>query len=104
MFVLDILFTLLLYLSLSLLLLLEEDELVLFAFPLAVPLPVLPVVIPEMPADEEVEDWMPIATLLLPLPITAEEEEDVEVVPVELFEALEDFLCFDDDDVVDDPL
>lgn len=43
--------------------------------------------------------------LLLPLTLltTVVEEDDVAVELVELFEALDDFLCFDDDDAEEEP-
>lgn len=100
MFVLDTLFTFLLYLSLSLLLLLlEEDELV---FPAGTPrvlLLAVPELILEIPVvPPEVLDWL--TTLLLPLIVltTVAEDEDVKVELVEPFDALDDFLCLDDDD------
>lgn len=41
--------------------------------------------------------------LLVPLPASAEEDV-ADAVLVEPLEALEDFLCFDDDDVDEDPI
>lgn len=99
LFVPDNLFTFLLYLSFSLVLLLEEDALVLLLFPGIVLLPAFPDPIPGIPEDDDdVVDWLPIPIALLP-PLTIPlDGPEVDEDPAELFEALEDFLCFEDDD------
>lgn len=105
MFVLDTLFTFLLYLSLSLLLLLEEeDELV---FPIVVPAGALPLGFPGfilvITAGAILPIWLTMLllppALLLPVPLLAmADDDDVGITLVDPFEAPDDFLCFDDDD------
>lgn len=100
----ETLFRFLLYLSFSLVLLLEEeDALVLLLLPGIVLLPTLPEPIPDIPEDDEVVDWLfipmePLPPLKIPPGGPATEEE-----PAELFEALEDFRCFEEDDDDDPP-
>lgn len=104
LFVLDTLFTLLLYLSLSLLLLFEDDdELVLLGFPLVTLLFAPPVLIPEIPIDEDDVDWLLMPVVLFALPVRVE-EDDVDTELVELFEALDDFRCLDEDEADEEPL
>lgn len=98
LFVPDTLFTFLLYLSFSLVLPLDEDALVLLLLPGIELLPVLPEPIPTIPEDEEDIDWLfvprePLPPLTIPLD-GPELDED----PVELFVALEDLRCFEEDE------
>lgn len=94
----DTLFRFLLYLSFSLVLLLEEDALALLLLPGIVVLPAFPEPIPDITEEDEDADWlfMPIDPLP-PLTIPPEGPE-IEEEPAELFEALEDFRCFEEDD------
>lgn len=109
LFVPETLFTFLLYLSFSLVLPLEEDVLVLLLLPGIVLLPVLPEPIPDMPDDEEDIDWLFVPMEPLPPLTIPPDGPEVDEVPAELFEALEDFRCLEEEededeaDIDDDP-
>lgn len=106
LFVPETLFTFLLYLSFSLVLPLEEDALVLLLLPGIVLLPILPEPIPDMPEVEEDVDWLFAPIELLPPLTIPPDGPEVDEEPAEPFEALEDFLCFEEEDeadVDDDP-
>lgn len=101
LFVPETLFTFLLYLSFSLVLPLEEDALVLLLLPGIVLLPVLPEPIPDIPEDEEDVDWLFVPREPLPPLIIPPEGPERDDEPAELFEALEDFRCFEEEDEAD---
>lgn len=85
---------------------LEEDALVLLLLPGIVLLPVLPEPIPDMPEVEEDIDWLFVPMEPLPPLTIPPEGPEVDEEPAELFEALEDFRCFEEEDeadVDDDP-
>lgn len=106
LFVPETLFTFLLYLSFSLVLPLDEDALVLLLLPGIVLLPVLPEPIPAMPEDEEDIDWLFVPIEPLPLLTIPPDGPEVDEEPAELFDALEDLRCFEEEDeadVDDDP-
>lgn len=101
LFVPETLFTFLLYLSFSLVLPLEEDALVLLLLPGIVLLPVLPEPIPDIPEDDEDVDWLFVPRGPLPPLIIPPEGPERDDEPAELFEALEDFRCFEEEDEAD---
>lgn len=101
LFVPETLFTFLLYLSFSLVLPLEEDALVLLLLPGIVLLPVFPEPIPDIPEDDEDVDWLFVPREPLPPLIIPPEGPERDDEPAELFEALEDFRCFEEEDEAD---
>lgn len=106
LFVLDTLFTFLLYLSLSLLLLLEEDELGFTVVPPGTLLLEVPELMLAIPADAVLPVGLTmLLLLLLPLPLLImADDDDVAIELVDPFEAPDDFLCFDDDDAEEEVL
>lgn len=79
----------------------EEDVLGLLLLPGIVLLPVLPGPIADMPEDEEDIDWLFVPIEPLPPLIIPPDGPEVDEEPVELFEALEDFRCFEEEEEED---